>query len=296
MRNLTLTRTKCFVGSLAKMKVYIEDPASDEITIQGFTCRKLCDLKNGEKKTVPIGENAARLFVIADALSKDYCNEFYDLPAGQEDISLSGKNHFNPGAGNPFRFDGNTNEDVIQNRKKGSKKGMIILCAAIVIGAVIGSFIGVFGMRAIIAASASAENTSPKTFSAAGMEITLNDQFQAVELEGFTACYDSNIAAVTVLKEPFTLVEGLENYTLKQYGELLLENNGMQDFELCPMDDRYYFEYTYTDEQSSITFYYMSVIYRSQDAFWLIQFSTPEENLEQIHEEMISWANSVTFS
>ena len=75
-----------------------------------------------------------------------------------------------------------------------------------------------------------------------------------------------------------------------------MENNGMQDFELCPMDDRYYFEYTYTDEQSSITFYYMSVIYRSQDAFWLIQFSTPEENLEQIHDEMISWANSVTFS
>ncbi len=42
-----------------------------------------------------------------DALSKNYCNDFYALPEGTEDISLTGRNCFNPGTGNAFRFDNN---------------------------------------------------------------------------------------------------------------------------------------------------------------------------------------------
>lgn len=49
MRNLTIKREKSFVGSLAKMKVYIEDPTSNEICINDISCRKIGDLKNGEE-------------------------------------------------------------------------------------------------------------------------------------------------------------------------------------------------------------------------------------------------------
>jgi len=75
MRRLTIKREKSFVASLAKLKIYIEDPASDEIRINGTPCRKIGDLKNGEEKTFEINEQKAKVFVIADNLSKEYCNE-----------------------------------------------------------------------------------------------------------------------------------------------------------------------------------------------------------------------------
>ena len=50
MRNLTIKRTKSFVACLAKMKIYVEDPTSNEICINNTPCRKLGDLKNGEEK------------------------------------------------------------------------------------------------------------------------------------------------------------------------------------------------------------------------------------------------------
>lgn len=141
MRNLTIKRTKTFVACLGKMKVYIEDPASNEIVINNVPCRKLGDLKNGEEKTFSIGENEAKVFVIADQLSKNYCNEFFKLPAGDTDVFLSGKNCFNPANGNAFRFDGVTDEEILQNRKKGTQKGLIVLCIAIVVGFVMGFLI-----------------------------------------------------------------------------------------------------------------------------------------------------------
>ena len=141
MRKLTIKRTKSFVACLAKMKVYIEDPTANELLINGVPCRKLGDLKNGEEKTFEIGEGAAKVFVIADKLSKNFCNEFYELPEGQEDISLTGKNHFNLASGNAFRFDNNESAAALANRKQGTSKGIVVLIIAIVVGFIAGFLI-----------------------------------------------------------------------------------------------------------------------------------------------------------
>ena len=142
MRKLTIKRTKSFVACLMSMKVYIEDHSSSELVINDIPCRKLGDIKNGEEKTFEIGEEAARIFVIADKLSKDYCNDVYELPAGAEDISLTGKNQMNPANGNAFRFDNNNSEAAQANRKRGTNKGTIIMIVAIVVGAIVGFIIG----------------------------------------------------------------------------------------------------------------------------------------------------------
>ena len=39
-----------------KMKIYIEDYASFELTINDIPCRKIGELKNGEEKTFPVEE------------------------------------------------------------------------------------------------------------------------------------------------------------------------------------------------------------------------------------------------
>ena len=138
MRNLTITRKKSFVGCLGKMKVYIEDPEAGELEINGVGCRKLGILKNGETATFPISDQAAKVFVIADKVSRGFCNDYYPLSTGTEDVVLTGKNKFHPGAGNPFRFDGVTDPEVLENRKKGNGKGIVILIVSALVGAVVG--------------------------------------------------------------------------------------------------------------------------------------------------------------
>lgn len=142
MRKLTIKRRKKFAACLSKMKVYIEDYEKPETYINDLPCRKLGDIKNGEEKTFEISENEARLIVIADQVSKNFCNEIYSIVASSEDIYLEGENVINPGAGNPFRFDGNTDVAAVNNRKKSTARGIIILLIAVVVGLVVGCFFG----------------------------------------------------------------------------------------------------------------------------------------------------------
>ena len=280
MRNLTITRTKSFVACLGKMKVYIEDPMGGDTVISGVNCRKLGDLKNGETVTFPIGEEAARVYVIADQMSKNYSNDYYPLEAGTEDVVLTGKNHFNPGAGNPFRFDGVTDETVLANRKKGGRMGIVILILAAIFGAIMGR--------------SCARVVQPQDFTVDNMTITLSSEFRAADYEGFTQCYESRNMGVSVLKESFSQYPILEDYTLEEYGDAVMWANGLTDSSLTPYADFMYFTYTSTDDAGN-TFGYLATVHQSNDAFWLIQFSTLEEKYPDYESQFLQWAETVRF-
>ncbi len=288
MRNLTIKRTKSFVGCLAKMKIYIEDPTSNEMLINNTPCRKIGDLKNGEEKTFQIGEQQAKVFVIADKLSKNYCNEYYQLSEGQEDVFLSGKNKFSPANGNAFRFDNNESEEIAANRKQGARKGLIILIVAAVIGAAAGYLI----------ASGLFSNKTPdvKTFSSNGMVITLTDEFRETDIGNYTVAYDSKNVAVFVLKEGFTLAEGFEDYTLEQYADLVIQANNLSSAEIKTADGLTSFEYVFTNPETNDSYKYFSYVYKTDDAFWLIQFATLNENVDEYAQQITDWAKSVEFS
>lgn len=287
MRNLTIKREKSFVGSLAKMKVYIEDPTSNEMRINDVPCRKIGDLKNGETKTFQIDEQTLKVYVIADKLSKNYCNEFYQLPAGQEDVFLSGKNKFNPANGNAFRFDNNESEENIANRKRGTRKGLLILIIAAIIGAVVGYSItsGLF----------SDKTPDAKDFSSNGMSISLTDEFIEIDVENYTVVYDSKNVAVFALKEAFALADGFQNYTLEQYGNLVLKNNNLSASELQNLDGLTEFEYEFTNPNTKDTYTYFSFVYKADDAFWLVQFATLTENVDEYRAQILEWAKTVSF-
>ena len=142
MRKLTIERRKAFVACAMKVKVYIETDGVGDLVINGTPCVKLGALKNGETQTFEIGEKAAKVYVIADNASKDYCNDFYQLPEGSDDISLSGQNKFNLANGNAYLFDNNDNPEAEANRKKGKRIGTVVTVVAIVIGAIVGFLIG----------------------------------------------------------------------------------------------------------------------------------------------------------
>jgi len=287
MRNLTIKREKSFVGSLVKMKVYIEDPTSNEIRINNISCRKIGDLKNGEEKNFQIDEQEVKVYVIADKLSKDYCNEFYQLSAGQEDIFLSGKNKFNPANGNAFRFDNNESKENIANRKRGTRKGLLVLIAAIIVGAVLG-YVTTSNLF-------SNKNTKPKDFSYNGMNITLTDEFVKTDIENYTIAYGSKNVAIVALKEAFTLVDGFQDYTLEQYGNLVLQNNNLSSSKIKNIEGLVGFEYEFTNPNTKEIYKYFSFVYKSNDAFWLVQFATLTEDVDEYSSRIIEWAKTISF-
>jgi len=280
-RNLTIKREKSFVGCAVKLKVYIEDATSNEITINNTPCRKLGTIKNGEEETFQIDNNEAKVFVIADKLTKDYCNDYYTVPAGDEDISISGKNHFNPSNGNAFLFNGASDVGVLQKRKSNKRKGIIIFLVCIAIGVVIGLLPSILS------------KPEAKTFTSDGMTITLTDEFAKEYFDGYTVCYTSKKAVVIALREGFYEYGGdASRYTLNEYGNLVLETNNL-DSELKTSDGLTYFEYSRMSD--GVKYAYFAVVYKADDAFWLVQFSTTQKNMDKLKPTFIEWANSVEF-
>lgn len=285
MRDVTIRRNKSFVGSLMKAKIYVEDAAFGDTTIGQCRCRKLGELKNGEEKTFQITEEQVKIYVIVDQASKNYCNEFYQLEAGAEAVTLSGGFKLNPAAGNGFQFDNNTNGVVLENRKANSKRGLWVVIIAAVIGAVIG-FVGSSGIL-----DGPAE---PKVFTDGGMSITLTDEFEAFEAEGFDVAYDSNQIAVLSLEETFASAPGAEDLTVEEYAELVLEVNG-QNEELKTDNGLVYYEYL-AEGDNKVMYHYTVFLFKETDAFWIVQFATYEGKAETHRETIMEWAKSVTFT
>ena len=82
----------------------------------------------------------------------------------------------------------------------------------------------------LLTAAGCASHSNPfsaeeKLFSSDGMEITLTKAFRKTSVDGYTVCYDSSKVAVFALKEAFSLAEGLEEMTLDDYRELVLQAN-----------------------------------------------------------------------
>ena len=134
----------------------------------------------------------------------------------------------------------------------------------------------------------------PQDFTVDNMTITLNSEFREADYEGFTKCYESYNMGVSVLKESFSQYPILEDYTLEEYGDAVMWANGLTDSSLTPYADFMYFTYTSTDDAGN-TFGYLATVHQSNDAFWLIQFSTLEEKDPDYERQFLHWADSVKF-
>lgn len=288
MRKLTIKRKKSFVASLAKLKVYIEDPAG-ELDITGIKCRLLGTLANGEEKSFYIEENAAKVFVIADKMSRDYCYDCRNLPDGNEDIYLTGKKAFNPATGNAFRFEGGTDEEVAKRHKESKKGGLIVLITAIVIGLTAGWIIG-------SGVTYSKKKATPKDFSYEEMTITLTALFKEEEVEGRTV-FTSNDVAVFVLRENFVAGDiDLSGYTVRGYAELARENNPvMAGATYEETDGVPNMVYTYAGDDGK-TYVYFTTFYKSSNAFWIVQYFVNESGYESRKPKFIEWAKTVHFA
>ncbi len=283
MRKLTISRKKTAAACLAKMKVYIYDASSSDIVIDGNPCRKIGDLKNGETKTFEIEDNATRVYVIGDKLTKNYCNDYMDIPEGTEDIFLSGKNSFAPFSGNAFIFDGHTDMMHEEQRKKNKKKGLVVWLIAVLVGALVGYFV----TYTIIS------RVDEKNFSSDGMNIVLTEEFIIDNQPGYTVCFSSEDVVVFSLRESFTYLGVDADFSLDEYGKAVLRVNNMQAKELNKKDGLTYFEYVKNIEGED--YHYYAFVYKADNAFWLVQFALLDQNIDDYQEDIFEWAESITF-
>ena len=100
MRKLTIKRRKSIVASLMKVKVYIVDENDCQRVILGHPCKEVGRLKNNSELVIEIDNKEHIIFADADVYA-----DMIIIPAGKEDVTISGKNMLNPFKGNPFIFD-----------------------------------------------------------------------------------------------------------------------------------------------------------------------------------------------
>ncbi len=294
MRKLTIKREKSFVGRLGTMKVYIEDAASSELTMtvmkdekpEQISCRKIGELKNGEEVTFEISEDAAMLFVIADTLSKDYCNDCYQLPEGSDDISLSGRNRLNPAAANAFRFDKNESKVATVGRQRGMKRGLIILIAFVIIGFSLGYGItaGIFGIL----------DSRERTFESNGMTVTLNEGFKQQSVAGYAAVFVSKNVEIVALKTKFSDF-GTSVLNAAEFAKAGLLSNKDIQCEVIEKDGLVCYSFNATASDNRPYVYYVYT-YKSDDSYWQLYFAVEEGKAKRYADDIAEWAGSVNFN
>lgn len=137
---------------------------------------------------------------------------------------------------------------------------------------------------------------SSKSFAAEGIQITLNEDFEQAEVDGFSLMCESHYMAVIVLREAFEDYEGLEEWSLADYSQVLMENNDYVDHPLSYHNGIPYFEYDYHNPETKENFHYTIFMYKSDDAFWAVQFATHKSAADRYAEKIKGFAESVQFA
>lgn len=294
MRKLTIKREKSFVGCAAKMQIYISDFQANELEmplhtvdsetgeekVEKISCRKLGELKSGEESTFEIGNEAAMIFVIADKASKDFCNDCYPIKAGEEDISLSGRNKFNPIAGNAFRFN-DSDGNMATNRKKSTGKGALVIIAV----AIVGILIGYFGMAAIM----SGMNSKEKVFTEGSMTITLNESFEQQHDIGYYAVYSSKNAVVFISTDEGMEDDANSTLTVAKYAELM--SNKIDGSRVITDGDLTCYVY-----ESGESYTHHVYVYKNGNSFWMMDFIVETKMAKRYSDDIAKWAGSVKFN
>jgi hypothetical protein len=150
-------------------------------------------------------------------------------------------------------------------------------------GYIIGSAIG-----ASLAGNGSSGTT--KDFKASDMTITLTDDFYTESYQGYELVCESQKVVLFALCEKFSLYPVMKDWTVDNYTNIVKQNAGAKDTQYA--DGLTYFEY---NALNGGDYHYFAFVYKTDDAFWLVQFGCRKSVAEDCREYAIEWAKSVKF-
>ncbi|MBQ2945103.1 MAG: hypothetical protein IJD95_00880 [Clostridia bacterium] len=287
MRSLTVKRNKKWLGCGQPVGIYIEDTTSNDIntiTVDGKSCRFLGFIVSGGSLTVSIPDGEQKIYAVTPrSMQKSNISEAYVIPAGTEDVMLSGSVYFLSSffKAVTFVFDGSISNE---EKKKIKKKESLSFLSFWALGTVV--------LTAITLTVLFFSNYEPdKTFTNDGVSITLTTKFIEQSYDGFNFVYGTEDVVILGSKESFADYPELADYTNEEYGLSVLNANEFDPtVMLKPFGESYSFSY------QAEGYYYFCVIYKSSDAFWLVQYATDVELAGDYADDFEKWANSVTFS
>ena len=140
-------------------------------------------------------------------------------------------------------------------------------------------------------------SAEPKTFSKDGVSITLTSQFEELEQEGCVAVYGSRSEAVMIQKEDFSALAEIginADSTPLDYANAVIKANELSESTAEERDGMVCF--TYTAKSGLKTYSYLATVHKSEDAFWLIQFSSSDKKFEEKEPTFLSYAKSIVLS
>jgi hypothetical protein len=131
-----------------------------------------------------------------------------------------------------------------------------------------------------------------KTFTKAGMSITLTQGFTEEEYVSYTAYYQSQKVIVTVMKEEFSLFEsaGLYNLSLNEYADMVVAANSFST-TVKEKDGLLCFEYQeHVGGKDTSNF---AIVYKGSDAFWTVRFACETKNYNNLLDSFVKWGKTV---
>ena len=126
------------------------------------------------------------------------------------------------------------------------------------------------------------------------MKISLPADLQKEEYEGYTAVFDSETSAELILREDkgdfVNYADNMDEYL--QLVKKANESKGIGDYVY--ENGRPTFEYDSTSD--NMTFRYYTVVYESDEAYWLVQFACEKSLYDAMKPSFNEWADTVIFS
>lgn len=140
-------------------------------------------------------------------------------------------------------------------------------------------------------------SATPRVFSKDGVSITLTSRFDELEQEGAVAVYSSRNEAVLIQKWEFHTLSNWEitkDSTPTDYANAVIQANNFTESTVEERDGIVCF--TYTAKSGLKTYTYFATAHKSEDAFWLIRFSTSDDKFEEKQDTFLAYAKSVELS
>lgn len=134
---------------------------------------------------------------------------------------------------------------------------------------------------------------APKTFEKVGITLQLTDKFSDTKSKlEFDAYYTSDYCGVVVMKEPFTLEQGLAELPLDEYIKNVIENNGHTNIEPQKRDGLWYY-INYNNSSYRCVFSY---VYKGTDSFYIVQYIINTVDEDTLKETIHDWAKATLVS
>jgi hypothetical protein len=109
----------------------------------------------------------------------------------------------------------------------------------------------------------------------------------------FCVC-NTHIGNVFVNTDPFATGHIITSFTEEEYAQLFIANSKYSDCKVEKAGDLTYF--VINEETEDATFTHYTYFYKSESAYWLVEFALEQSKVNKYADDIFKWAGSVKFN